>query len=179
MTLDWYSAKANGAVKKPYVVSVVYGDYTFGADEYDVSYFGDCKNVGEHRVDVTFKGNWTGTASASFRLEEDLLPADPGDIGAVIDGFGLLNADDRARLKTWIGDDVGAYNMFRTWVDAVGVDAVRGSSRVYESFRISMILAAPQLLGDGDDLQITISEVDMGEGGICGHDPAFNFAWRP
>ena len=166
VSLDWYSAAADGTVKRPSVKSVVLGDYTFGEGEYTVSYPDDCKSVGTHRVVVSFKGDWTGSASAAFRLEVDPLPdvGDKAEIPGRLDGLGLPDAKDLANVKAWIGTDVEEYARFQDWVSAVGIDAVKGSTRVYESFRLSTILAAPQILGDSDEVKIKISDFDMGGG---------------
>ena len=67
----------DGTEKHPAVTKVaIAADETTGAPEkvfssetdYDVSYSNGCTNVGDYTVIVTFKGNYTGTATATFTI---------------------------------------------------------------------------------------------------------------
>lgn len=69
----------DGTAKTPTVnkVAVLFEGATeetvFNADtDYDVSYSEGCTDVGEYTVTVTFKGNYSGTATANFTISRDL-----------------------------------------------------------------------------------------------------------
>jgi len=67
----------DGTVKHPAVTKVAIAaneatgttEKVFSADtDYDVSYSDGCTNVGEYTATVTFKGNYSGTASGTFNI---------------------------------------------------------------------------------------------------------------
>lgn len=57
----------NGKVRKPAVTVTVNGEKV-SADNYMVSYASGRRNVGKYKVTVTMKGQYEGTASASFKI---------------------------------------------------------------------------------------------------------------
>lgn len=69
VTLSKTSFVYNGKAQRP-SVTVRDGSAELAADAYAVSYASGCKDVGTHKVTVTLKGNYAGSASASF----DIVP---------------------------------------------------------------------------------------------------------
>ena len=71
VTLDDTSVQFDGTAKTPGVTSVVVDDKTLNAEtDYEVSYR-DNTYVGTATVTITFKGNYTGTATATFEIIQD------------------------------------------------------------------------------------------------------------
>lgn len=75
VTLDETSLPYNGANQTVTITSVKAGDLVLGADDYTVTLNGEvvtgnitAKDVDEYVVEVTGKGNFTGTESASFSI---------------------------------------------------------------------------------------------------------------
>ena len=67
MTLSKKSFAYNGKVRKPSVTVKVNGT-ALPESAYTVSWPKGLKNVGTYKVKVTLTGNYTGTASASFKI---------------------------------------------------------------------------------------------------------------
>lgn len=59
----------DGKVKKPKVTVKDSKGKTIAASNYDVTYGSGRKNVGKYAVKVTFKGNYTGTVTKSFKID--------------------------------------------------------------------------------------------------------------
>ena len=71
VTLDDTSVQFDGTAKTPGVTSVVVDGKTLNAEtDYEVSYR-DNTYVGTATVTITFKGNYTGTATATFEIIQD------------------------------------------------------------------------------------------------------------
>ena len=71
VTLDDTSVQFDGTAKTPSVTSVVVDGKTLNAEtDYEVSYR-DNTYVGTATVTITFKGNYTGTATATFEIIQD------------------------------------------------------------------------------------------------------------
>ena len=71
ITLGEYDSVYSGTAKEPDIASVVVDGVTLTADkDYDVSYENNVY-VGTATVTITFKGNYTGTATATFEIIQD------------------------------------------------------------------------------------------------------------
>ena len=71
ITLGEYDSVYSGTAKEPDIASVVVDGVTLTADkDYDVSYENNVY-VGTATVTITFKGNYTGTATATFEITGD------------------------------------------------------------------------------------------------------------
>mgnify|MGYP006864371995 CR=1 FL=1 len=71
VTLDDTSVQFDGTAKTPGVTSVVVNGKTLNAEtDYEVSYSNNTY-VGTATVTITFKGNYTGTATATFEIIQD------------------------------------------------------------------------------------------------------------
>ena len=71
VTLDDTSVQFDGTAKTPGVTSVVVDGKTLNAEtDYEVSYSNNTY-VGTATVTITFKGNYTGTATATFEIIQD------------------------------------------------------------------------------------------------------------
>ena len=71
VTLGEYDSVYSGTAKEPDIASVVVDGVTLTADkDYDVSYENNVY-VGTATVTITFKGNYTGTATATFEITGD------------------------------------------------------------------------------------------------------------
>ncbi len=65
----------DGKVKKPTVKKVTVGsdEKVLDSSQYTVSYSGNCKSAGTYTVTVTLRGNYSGTNTKSFVIEEQSL----------------------------------------------------------------------------------------------------------
>ena len=71
MTLGEYDSVYNGTAKEPGVTSVVTdGKTLIEGTDYTVSYKNNVY-VGTATVTITFKGNYTGSATATFEIIQD------------------------------------------------------------------------------------------------------------
>lgn len=71
VTLDDTSVQFDGTAKTPSVTSVVVDGKTLNAEtDYEISYVNNTY-VGTATVTITFKGNYTGTATATFEIIQD------------------------------------------------------------------------------------------------------------
>ena len=71
VTLGEYDSVYSGTAKEPDIASVVVDGVTLTTDkDYDVSYENNVY-VGTATVTITFKGNYTGTATATFEIIQD------------------------------------------------------------------------------------------------------------
>ena len=71
VTLDDTSVQFDGTAKTPGVTSVVVDGKTLNAEtDYEISYVNNTY-VGTATVTITFKGNYTGTATATFEIIQD------------------------------------------------------------------------------------------------------------
>lgn len=71
ITLGEYDSVYSGTAKEPDIASVVVDGVTLTTDkDYDVSYENNVY-VGTATVTITFKGNYTGTATATFEIIQD------------------------------------------------------------------------------------------------------------
>jgi len=58
----------NGKVQKPSVVIKDSSGKTVSSSYYTVKYASDCKNAGTYKVTVTFKGNYSGTKTLTYKI---------------------------------------------------------------------------------------------------------------
>ena len=68
ITLSATSYTYDGAEHKP-GVTVKVGSATLASSNYSVSYDADCTSVGNHSVKVTLKGNYSGSATATYAIK--------------------------------------------------------------------------------------------------------------
>ena len=173
--LSAYSAVYDGTYKRPDVLSVSDSKDRFVAGtDYDVDFgAGDYTKAGVYTITVTFRGNYSKTATAAFEIvdaskkEKDLPLLDDGatakDIGEALAPF---TADPNVLEKI---TTLELYRQFREWVLKVGFEAAKKSVRAYESFRVSSILSMAQLF-DSEVLTLTMTEQPEGlvsDGKFC------------
>ena len=58
----------NGKAQKPAIVVKDINGKTIASSNYTVTYPSGCKNVGSYTVKVTFKGNYSGSKSLTYRI---------------------------------------------------------------------------------------------------------------
>ena len=68
ITLSTTSYTYNGSVKKPTVKVVGSNGKTISSSNYTVTYASGRKNVGKYAVKITFKGNYSGTKTLTFKI---------------------------------------------------------------------------------------------------------------
>jgi len=69
ITLSYYVYTYNGKVHKPNVTVKASNGDVIPASNYTVSYPSGCKNVGTYTIKITFKGEYKGTKTVTYKIK--------------------------------------------------------------------------------------------------------------
>ena len=173
--LDRYSEEVQegkvGAQLKPNVLKVSEAStgYVYAEDtDYDLTFEGGFVSAGTNWVVATFKGNYQGVARRKFIIEgsaavfealDDLPPdATPAQVLTALNKFVWVDTSCTVSIH-----DIDAYNGFKEWTEAVGMDTAKFAPHAYVSYRVSELLDAATNLVSVAGMAFEITDISLNE----------------